>query len=196
MAQFYTTKQISELCGVHITTAIRWIDAGELRAFRTPGGRRRVAGEDLREFLRKLKLPLPDALKEGKLSVLVVDEDTQQLKAAQRSLKSSDGFEVATTTSALEALLTIGADQPQVVVVDSALSAVDAWELVGVIKKTAATSHIAVVVLSNKVSSELEARAAELGAAACLAKQTAFARLRQVIEEASGRRAAPLRPSK
>ena len=190
MAQFYTTKQISELCGVHITTAIRWIDAGELRAFRTPGGRRRVAGEDLREFLRKLKLPLPDALKEGKLSVLVIDEDAQQLKVAQRSLKSSDGFEVSTTTSALEGLLTIGCEQPQVVVVDLGLSSVDAWDLVSVIKKTTATSHIAVVVVTNKHSAEIDSRAHALGAASCNSKQNAFGKFRQVIEEASGRRSA------
>lgn len=190
MAQFYTTKQISELCGVHITTAIRWIDAGELRAFRTPGGRRRVAGEDLREFLRKLKLPLPDALKEGKLSVLVIDEDAAQLKVAQRSLKASEGFEVTTTTSALEALLTIGSEQPQVVVVDLQLSAVDAWDLLAVIKRTPVTSHIAVVAVSAKHTADIESRAHSLGAAACLAKQSAFGKLRQVIEEASGRRSA------
>ncbi len=190
MAQFYTTKQISELCGVHITTAIRWIDAGELRAFRTPGGRRRVAGEDLREFLRKLKLPLPDALKEGKLSVLVIDEDASQLKVAQRSLKASEGFEVTTTTSALEGLLTIGSEQPQVVVVDLQLSAVDAWDLLAVIKRTPVTSHIAVVAVSAKHTAEIESRAHALGAAACLAKQSAFGKLRQVIEEASGRRSA------
>ncbi len=196
MAQFYTTKQISELCGVHITTAIRWINAGELRAFRTPGGRRRVAGEDLREFLRKLKLPLPDALKEGKLSVLVIDEDGAQLKTAQRALKATDGFEVATTTSALEALLTIGNEQPQVVVLDLGLTAVDAWELLTVVKKTPITSHIAVVAVTNKPTTDVEARAHEIGAAACLGKASAFGKLRQVIEEASGRRPAPARPTK
>lgn len=196
MAQFYTTKQISELCGVHITTAIRWIDAGELRAFRTPGGRRRVAGEDLREFLRKLKLPLPDALKEGKLSVLVIDEDTAQLKAAQRALKTSDGFEVATTSSALEALLTIGNEQPHVVVVDLGLATVDAWELLTAVKKTPVTSHIAVVAVTNKPTAEHEARAQQAGAAAYLGKAVAFGKLRQVIEEASGRRPAASRASK
>jgi len=92
VAQFYTTKQISELCGVHITTAIRWIDAGELRAFRTPGVADESRARICASFLRKLKLPLPDALKEGRLTVMVIDEDALQLKAAQRALKATEGF--------------------------------------------------------------------------------------------------------
>ncbi len=70
------------------------------------------------------------------------------------------------------------------------MQTVDAWELLTVVKKTPITSHIAVVAVSAKHTAEIESRAHALGAAACLAKQSAFGKLRQVIEEASGRRSA------
>lgn len=39
------------LVGVNETTLRRWADAGQLRAYRTPGGHRRFAEEDLRQLL-------------------------------------------------------------------------------------------------------------------------------------------------
>ncbi|MEX2237177.1 MAG: helix-turn-helix domain-containing protein [Dehalococcoidia bacterium] len=40
-----------QLVGVNETTLRRWADAGQLRSYRTPGGHRRFAEEDLRNLL-------------------------------------------------------------------------------------------------------------------------------------------------
>ena len=61
--RFYSTLDVSRFCGVHVSTAIRWIDEGRLPAARTPGGIRRITPVDLAAFLLKHGFPLPEELK-------------------------------------------------------------------------------------------------------------------------------------
>ena len=49
---------MSKRSGVSNTTVLRWIGAGQLPAFRLPGGHYRVEGNDFSEFLTKHRMPL------------------------------------------------------------------------------------------------------------------------------------------
>jgi len=49
---------IAKRCGVSNTTVLRWINAGQLPAFRLPGGHYRVERNDLSEFLTKYNMPV------------------------------------------------------------------------------------------------------------------------------------------
>lgn len=46
-----TLTQAARLLGVHPITLRRWVDSGEIRCLRTPGGHRRFQEQDLRAFL-------------------------------------------------------------------------------------------------------------------------------------------------
>ena len=46
---------VAKRCGVSNTTVLRWIGAGQLPAFRLPGGHFRINTHDFSEFLEKLK---------------------------------------------------------------------------------------------------------------------------------------------
>lgn len=48
-----TLGEASELLGVHPTTLRTWANAGKIPSFRTPGGHRRFAREDLEAFMRE-----------------------------------------------------------------------------------------------------------------------------------------------
>lgn len=54
---FYTTHQVSKFCDVYPTTVINWIKEGILPAYTTPGGHRRIKGDDLLKLMRPLKAP-------------------------------------------------------------------------------------------------------------------------------------------
>ncbi len=51
MSEVYRAGQVAELLGVSVDTVRRWTDSGRLRATRSPGGQRVVAGRDLARFL-------------------------------------------------------------------------------------------------------------------------------------------------
>ena len=58
---WWTTGAIAEYCGVDRATVLRWIKKGRLTAYTTPGGHRRVRGDDFRKFLRDVNLPVDEA---------------------------------------------------------------------------------------------------------------------------------------
>jgi len=51
--QWLTLRRACEVLGVNQTTLRHWADAGEIRAFRTPGGHRRFALEDIKALMEK-----------------------------------------------------------------------------------------------------------------------------------------------
>ena len=186
MRKFFTTKQIAELCGVHITTAIRWIDAGSIRAYRTPGGRRRVAAEELRSFLEKHKIPVELKLVGGRPLVVLVDDDELVLRSLGRQLNARGRWEVIPIASGYDALLVIGQRVPDLVLLDLVMPRVDGFEVCRSIKSSPNTKRVKVIALTGRYSPEVHKRVMELGADACYAKEEVAQRLADLVEQAIG----------
>ncbi|MFN7132588.1 MAG: response regulator, partial [Myxococcales bacterium] len=116
----FTTYDIGRMTGTDPTTVHKWIDKGLLRGYRTPGGHRRVRGEDLRTFLLSHKMPVPKELGGAdSLRVLLVDDDAAVLKNLTKALKRlRPTWEIVALDSGIEALLRMHALAPDVVVSD------------------------------------------------------------------------------
>ena len=81
-------SEAARFLGVHFTTLRRWADAGEVPCIRTPGGRRRFAVSDLKQFLdglRQSQLPAHNP------STAIIPVDTKTLDAARQQLHSGAG---------------------------------------------------------------------------------------------------------
>ncbi|MFQ6057743.1 MAG: recombinase family protein [Anaerolineae bacterium] len=65
--KWLSLQQASELLGVHPATLRQWADRGKIRVFRTPGGHRRFAEEDVQALLQAK--PRPDLAREVELLV-------------------------------------------------------------------------------------------------------------------------------
>jgi excisionase family DNA binding protein len=55
--EYFSVGFVGKHCGVSNTTVLRWVVAGQLPAFRLPGGHYRVGREDLAAFLKKYHMP-------------------------------------------------------------------------------------------------------------------------------------------
>ena len=58
----YSAMEAARFCGVVNQTAINWIKAGHLKAFKTPGGQFRVYPEDLAAFMESRRMQIPPEL--------------------------------------------------------------------------------------------------------------------------------------
>ena len=76
----FTTRDVSKLLQVNPRSVINWIEQKLLISCRTPGGHRRISREDLIAFLRKHQIPIPRAIIEEKLKVLIVDGEDSIVK--------------------------------------------------------------------------------------------------------------------
>jgi excisionase family DNA binding protein len=55
---YLTTGTVARHCGVSKVTVLRWIEKGNLVAFRLPGGQNRIHRDDFYAFAAKYSIPL------------------------------------------------------------------------------------------------------------------------------------------
>jgi excisionase family DNA binding protein len=56
--QYLTTGTVARHCGVSKVTVLRWIEKGNLVAFRLPSGQNRIHRDEFFIFAEKHKIPL------------------------------------------------------------------------------------------------------------------------------------------
>jgi excisionase family DNA binding protein len=55
---YFTTGSVARYCGVSKVTVLRWIEKGNLAAFKLPGGQNRIQRNDFFTFARKHGIPI------------------------------------------------------------------------------------------------------------------------------------------
>jgi excisionase family DNA binding protein len=167
----FTSHEVASLVQVSPSSVLKWIEQGKLRAFRTPGGHRRVAIDELVEFLRAHHLPVPRELEDEKVKLLVIDDEPTYLRSLGILLQKADSrVEVSLAENALDGLLKVGLQRPTVVLLDSYMPGMDGLEVCRRLKESPETANIAVLAMSGRHSPELEKKFLEAGAVAFLAK--------------------------
>jgi excisionase family DNA binding protein len=55
---YLTTGAVARQCGVSKVTVLRWIEKGNLNAFRLPGGQNRIHRDDFLSFAARHRIPV------------------------------------------------------------------------------------------------------------------------------------------
>ena len=155
----YTTHDLSRLLHVNPRSVINWIEQDLLQSFRTPGGHRRVRHEDLLAFLRKHNIPMPGALAGGTFSVLIVEDDPDVSKILQTLLESQGGYSVTTAADGINALMVVGRERPDLMILDIKIPGVDGIEVCRQIKADP-KGKTAIIAISGQPDSSAKALAA------------------------------------
>ena len=179
--ELFTASEVARFCQVDLKTIHNWADRGEIRHFRTPGRHLRFRRVDVLDFLRKYGYPVPEVLRQGKPSIHVVDEDAATLEELMATL--SPRFEVTTFAEPVDALIAIGSDTPDVVVLDLTGRKLDALSAIERLKAVDGTRHVRVVVYSS--NTDAKQRALDAGASAFVTRPDA-AKLSDTIESLMG----------
>lgn len=180
MNSVLTSHQIGEMLQVSRRSINNWVEQGRIRAFRTPGGHRRVRVRDLVDFLHTAGIPLPEELTvlSRRRRVMIVDDDAFQLRSIGRMLKRyQDRLEVLLVDRGIDALVRIGSFRPEVVVLDFLMPDLNGVEVCRRLKANEDTAGIEVLVCSASLTPDLEAAALGAGARACLHKPLGRAQL-------------------
>ncbi len=102
--------------------------------------------------------------------VIVVDDDALQLRALERRTRDTAHVELIAIDNAIDALLAVGALQPDLVVIDVFMPGLDGLEACRRIKSNAKTRDVQVVLASAMMSAEVEAAARAAGALRAVSK--------------------------
>ena len=134
----------------------------------------------------------------AKLKLLLVDQDPNSRTVLEVSLKKA-GYLVTTAEDGLEALSTLAAFAPDLVLADTQLSGIDGFELVKRMKERPETASIPVVFLSSRKSVEDKVRGFELGVEDYLTKpifvRELIARINMLLNRRAQERIAERQPA-
>jgi excisionase family DNA binding protein len=188
--ELFTASDVARFCQVDLKTIHNWADRGEIRHFRTPGRHLRFRRVDVLDFLRKYGYPVPEILMQGKPRVLVLDTDAISTANVKRALAKR--FEVTSYEDPIDAMIAIGSEAPDVVVLDGKASDVEGMHVLKRLKSLDPTRHVRVVVFSQ--DDTLKKEMLDAGAQAFVAKPDAN-KLRESLEQMMGLERTPPAPA-
>lgn len=169
-----TAREAARLCSVSLVTFKKWIKEGKVRAFKTPGGHYRISRYEVSELLIRLHELVEQehsrVFRPGKKQILVVDDEIALLELVTDVLEH-EGFEVVKATSVLNASLLVGRHNPDIILLDIALEALNGWEFFEILRNDNRTKNIPVIFMSGMYKSDADVKKAmEMGASGFLMK--------------------------
>ena len=177
----FTASDVARFCQVDLKTIHNWADKAELPCSRTRGRHLRFRRLDVIDFLRKYGYAIPDALRQGRPRVAVVDDDTAALSVIKRALGKR--FELASFQDPLDALVALATAPPDGLVLEVGHAEVDGVRFIARLRALEVTRHIRVIVFTRR--DELRQRALDAGAIVVIAKDDVSG-LRDAMESAMG----------
>jgi excisionase family DNA binding protein len=146
----YTTHDIARYCDVYPSSVVRWINEGKLKSYETPGGHQRVSREDLIGFLKQFRIPIPPEVESPQKRILIVDDDVEMTRVLERAFaRHSEEFRVEVCHSGVEALIRIGQEAPDLVILDIVMPKMDGLQVCKVLKAQPQTRALKIVVISG-----------------------------------------------
>jgi CheY-like chemotaxis protein len=104
------------------------------------------------------------------LRVLLVDDDDNLLRAMQRLARDDHQIELTIADNAIDAMISVGAVRPDLVVMDILMPGIDGIEACRRIKANEETREVRIVLATASLTPELEEAARRAGAERVIAK--------------------------
>lgn len=161
----YSTAFVARRLGISIPTVQRWVDAGRLKAWKTPGGHRRI---DATSADRLFETHVATAEDDGgapargteALSVVIVEDNAEDCEILRLLVATAlPSAQVRVFESGIQALVAIGQDAPDVVITDIVMPHMNGVEMLRQLSSQCVVRPRLIVA----VSSFGEKRLAELG---------------------------------
>jgi excisionase family DNA binding protein len=164
--ELFTASEVAKFCQVDLKTIHNWADRAEIRHFRTPGRHLRFRRVDVVDFLRKYGYPIPEVLRQGRTRVHVIDDDVSTLDALTRAL--GQRFEMRTFAELVDALIAVGSDTPDVIVLDVGSSRIEGLATIQRLRALEGTQQVRIVAYCART--DRRQAALDAGAAAFVQK--------------------------
>jgi len=164
-----TSGEVAKYCSVHLRTVIRWIQQGDLKAYKLPGrGNNRIEEKDFLEFLTSNGMPIPDGFQVSKPRILIVDDEKDMAKSIQRVLRKED-YDIYMAHDGFEAGAQLGILKPQLMTLDLSMPKMNGFSVLKFVRNQSEFDNLKIVVISALDNSQLK-KAEKAGANASLSK--------------------------
>ena len=159
----YTAGDISRICRASRKSVNRWLNNGDLKGYRpTKNSDWRITRKELINFMMNNDIPL-DFLKEDKIRILVVDDDTDLTHLFERKFQDAEKYSLEVANSGFSAGVKLEQFKPDLIILDIYLGDIDGRELFKHIKETPEFKGIKVIGMSGNLTEKEKKALLEMG---------------------------------
>ena len=151
-----TSQQAARLMGLSTTTVQKMVANGELEAWVTSGGHRRIFRSAVEKMMPN-RVGVSDTAARRALRVLLAEDDAMQVAYFESLIRrSAHPVSLSVAADGSQALIQIERQRPDVVITDLMMKPFDGYHLVRTLASESAYQSLAILVVTAK--SHLEAR--------------------------------------
>lgn len=155
------TSYAAKLLGLSVATVQSLVEKGEIEAWKTLGGHRRIALKSINVYLAKNspQLNRVDTDPKHRLRVLMVEDDEATRELYRCQFEDWDlPVDCTWMPSALEAMMDIASMRPDLLITDLSMPGVDGIEMLKALKRNQQLADMQIVVISGLAPEAVEAR--------------------------------------
>jgi excisionase family DNA binding protein len=146
------TTYAAKLMGLSVATVQGLVEKGEIEAWKTLGGHRRIALTSINAYIAKHspQLARADTDPKSRLKVLIVEDDENARELYRCQFEEWDlPVDCTWMPSAIEALMDIASMCPDLLITDLSMPGVDGIEMLRALKRNQNLAHMQIIVASG-----------------------------------------------
>lgn len=179
VSEVLTTQAVARLLDVSVGTVLNMIERGELSAWRTAGGHRRVERAAVDRYLRNQR---PATGGQALRVMIIEDDDFLRAVYADQFESWQLPIEVQLYENGIEAMIDIGRQPPDVLVTDLRMPEVDGFSVARHLRSDDRYKAISIIVVSGLSDAEIEREGGLPPGVARWHKPVPFPQLRGFVE--------------
>lgn len=154
-----TTQEAAAILGISVTSVQKLVEGGDIAAWKTPGGHRRIPRASLLAYKAAAGAPRVEGAAPARASLLVVeDEEMQRAVFAAQFKKWELPVDVTLCASGYEALIEIGVRPPDILFLDIAMKGIDGYEVMETVLNRPNMREVNIAIISGMARADLDAR--------------------------------------
>jgi len=151
-----SSRDAATLLGVSVSTIQQWVDSGELTAWKTVGGHRRISRESVDRMLNKTSGagttaddPVEQTQRE-RIRVLVVEDDADLLSLYEAMMTGWDlPLDIFTAENGFEGLVEVGRLQPDILLTDLNMPGLDGIRMIKTLCQDQQPAGMKIIVITG-----------------------------------------------
>lgn len=166
-----STREVAEILDLAVRSVQLMVDRGELSAWKTPGGHRRISRASVDALLRRrlegssgeaqpgrsALPPMPESAAPGKARVLLIEDSKHYQKLASMLLRNEfPKLELVVADDGFSGLAMAGELQPSLLIVDILLPGMDGATLISSLRSHPQFVHVDLIVMTSLEGADLD----------------------------------------
>jgi len=146
---YYTTIEAAKLLGVSVRTVQLWVESGELEAWKTAGGHRRIVKSSVESYLER-KTSVGSPINNDKKRILIVEDNPTVAKFYQAAISSWKlPIDVVVADDGFTGLVEIGRQPPHLLISDIYMPGMDGLQMIRSLYKSEQLTGDRIIVISG-----------------------------------------------